>query len=186
MGGQLAGQKMGVDDDDGPGGARQAGSHAVAAYYCVVGMAKDAPGGTWRSPGDGHYVSLLLGAIPVGVGLVVSAEQAQIGFRAGLAAVALSRKVGAGGGPDLYIVAPMVESRLSPVRAAQCNGKTWISQRRRLRAADAGTLQPGFRRCPGLHNTDIRRSARPADPQPSMAGNRPPQRPLRSSTGPSA
>src|SRR6185503_18925388 len=129
---RLAGQN--VDDDivDRLGGARQDGSHAVAARRYVVGVAEDAPDVARRNPSDDYYVSLLLGAIPMGVRLVVSAEQAQIGFHAGLAAVALFRRARAGRGPHIHIVEPVGQSGLSPLRAAQLVGATWISQRRRV------------------------------------------------------
>src|SRR5262245_6749874 len=110
-------------------------------------MAKDAPCGARGGPGIDHYVGLLLGAIPAGLRLVVSAEQAGGAFHSGLTGRAFSRSALAAGGPHLHFVESLAQTGGGgPARATQPDGSAWISQRRRIRAADGGALWPVSRR----------------------------------------
>src|SRR5262245_20512518 len=161
--------------------------HAAAAIDRMVGLAKDSLSGRESGVSGCNYASLLLGAIPVDFQLVVSEDQTRIKFRAGSVTVAISRRACAGGGTHLHIIGGSVgEYDSSPIRVSQPAGEAWVSRRRGVRTAGVEAILQGLQRLPLLRDTSVWRSSRPGDPQPSMAGNRPPQRPLRNSTSPSA
>src|SRR5215510_2787689 len=117
-------------------------------------MAKDAPCGARGGPGIDHHVGLLLGAIPAGLRLVVSAEQAGGAFHSGLADRAFSRSAFAVGGPHLHLVESLAQTGgRRQARPTQPDGSAWVSQRRRIRTADGGALWPVSRRGLELRNS---------------------------------
>src|SRR5262249_36095680 len=143
--------------------SRQNRLYPVAARDRLVGLAKDAAGGTETSVGGDHHAGLFLGAVSDGVQLVVLVKQARVAFHSGLAAGALAGWALAAGRQDLHVVEPLAPSGPAPARTAQPDGAAGISQRRRIRAVDDKALQPRLYHRLGFRDAEVQRAARPAD-----------------------